>query len=67
MYIHIIWAISPGRGGGGTKSTSGINSQVKESSYKKGEDWFEPILNIRTPLFPSLLHFFFLHSENHAS
>jgi hypothetical protein len=35
-------------GGGGTKSTMGIRSQVRRS----GEDWFEPVLNIHTPLSP---------------
>jgi hypothetical protein len=39
-------------GGGGAKSTEGIKNQVKEYSWKEGEDWFglNRSLNIHTPL-----------------
>jgi len=47
-------SVGGGGGWGSTKSTRGISSQVKKSSYKKGEDWFEPFLSIHTPLSPTL-------------
>jgi hypothetical protein len=59
MYIHIIWTKQ-----GGAQSTSDISSQVKEWNYKKGGDWFEPALNIHTPLSLSLTLFFFLYFSN---
>jgi hypothetical protein len=39
--------------GGGANATIGIRN-FKKSSYKEGEDWFEPVLNICTPLTPIL-------------
>jgi hypothetical protein len=29
----------------------GVKGQAKELSKKQGQDWFEPVLNIHTPVF----------------
>jgi hypothetical protein len=32
---------------------------IRNFNYKQGEDWFEPVLNIHTPLSPAVAHFLF--------
>jgi hypothetical protein len=36
----------------------GFESQVKESSLKEGEDWFQPVLNTHTYIYTTLTPFF---------
>jgi len=53
---------------GGTISILGIRYFTKGSRVRKrgrGKDWFEPVLNMPTPLLPTLtLSFFICHSPN---
>ena len=53
-----------GWGRGDTKSTRGISSQVKKSSYKKREDWFEPVLSVYTTLSSTLLSDFVIYPSS---
>ena len=50
VYVNtrVTWLITLGRG----ELAMGNWRQVTESSYKEGEDWFEPALNIHRPFAP---------------
>ena len=64
MYLNITWAITLWWWGGGHK----IGQRYKQLSYKTWEDWFEPVLNIHTPLPPHPpASFHFWHSQDRAS
>jgi hypothetical protein len=39
---------------------TGLNRQLVLEVKLEGEDWFEPALNIHTPLYPSLTQFLYL-------
>jgi len=53
-----------GGGGGDEKPIMGVRSQVKESCQTEKEDWLEKVLNMRTPISPTLtLGFFFAPVE----
>ena len=50
LCIVVTWLIAQWWGEG-AKSTMSIRRQVRE---KEGEDWFEPVFNIYTPLSPTV-------------
>jgi hypothetical protein len=60
IYAHVntevTWIITLGWG----EMIMGNWSQVTASSYKVGEDWFEPALNIHTAPSPTLDQLFYL-------
>jgi len=49
-------------GGGAQNRPRVLGALIYEGVRKRGEDWFESFLNIRTPLSPNIAQFFLIAS-----